>query len=156
MPAADKGMPAADKNPGSGKNLPSEKTAAEKTAADRPAPPTETELAILGLLWERQPRTIRELVDALYDEHKPSLHATVKSLLERLEEKGYVTCDTAGFAHRFSATLTRDQYVGSQLEALAESHFNGALTPMLLSLINKIKLTRKDRDAIRKIIESIE
>ena len=128
----------------------------EKHAFDRPAPPTETELALLGLLWEHQPRTVRELVDALYHEHKPSLHATVKSLLERLEEKGYIVCDTGGFAHRFSATISRDQFVGRQLDVLAENHFDGAFTPMLLSLIDKIKLTRKDREAIRKIIESIE
>lgn len=65
-----------------------------KNSGERTPSPTETELAILGVLWERQPRTIRELVDSLYSEHKPSLHATVKSLLERLEEKGYVACDT--------------------------------------------------------------
>lgn len=126
------------------------------SSSSKSSPPTETELSLLGLLWEHQPRTIRDLVDALYHEHKPSLHATVKSLLERLEEKGYVTCDTTGFAHRFSATITREQYVGRQLEALADSHFNGALTPMLLSLVDKIKLTKKDREAIRKIIESIK
>lgn len=128
----------------------------EKRSFDRPAPPTETELALLGLLWECQPRTIRELVDALYREHKPSLHATVKSLLERLEEKGYVTCDTGGFAHRFSATISREQFVGLELEALAANHFDGAFTPMLLSLVDKIKLTKKDREALRKIIEAIE
>jgi len=138
-------MAVTDKNHGGAKN-----------SGERTSSPTETELAILGVLWERQPRTIRELVDALYSEHKPSLHATVKSLLERLEEKGYVTCDTGGFAHRFSATISRDQFVGRQLEDLAENHFDGAFTPMLLSLIDKIKLTRKDREAIRKIIESIE
>lgn len=126
------------------------------SSPSKSSPPTETELSLLGLLWEQQPRTIRDLVGALYHEHKPSLHATVKSLLERLEEKGYVTCDTTGFAHRFSATITREQYVGRQLEALADSHFNGALTPMLLSLVDKIKLTKKDREAIRKIIESIK
>ena len=45
---------------------------------------TETELAILEVLWERGPSPVREIVDAVYGEHRRSLHATVKSLLDRL------------------------------------------------------------------------
>jgi predicted transcriptional regulator len=117
---------------------------------------TETELAILDVLWEHGPRPIRDIVVALYCKHTPSLHATVKSLLERLESKGYVTCDKSGFAHRFSAKLNREAYVGQQLEELADNHFNGAMAPMLLSLVDRIKLSRKDRESIRKIIEGIK
>jgi predicted transcriptional regulator len=117
---------------------------------------TETELAILDVLWERGPSAVRDIVKALYDEHTPSLHATVKSLLERLEGKGYIRCDKSGFAHRFSAKVTRQAYVGEQLEQLAKSHFGGALAPMLLSLVERIALSRKDREAIRKIIDGIK
>jgi BlaI family transcriptional regulator, penicillinase repressor len=117
---------------------------------------TETELAILDVLWERGPIAIREIVAAVYRSHTPSLHATVKSLLERLQEKGYIACDTSGFAHRFSASITREEHVGAQLQQLAASHFNGAMAPMLMSLVERIKLSRKDREAIRKIIEGIQ
>ena len=117
---------------------------------------TETELAILDVLWSCGPSAVRDIVAALYDEHTPSLHATVKSLLERLEGKGYVECDNSGFAHRFSAKVSREAYVGRQLEQLAESHFDGALAPMLLTLVEKINLSRKDREAIRKIIDGIK
>jgi predicted transcriptional regulator len=117
---------------------------------------TETELAILHVLWERGASPIRDIVVALYDQHKTSLHATVKSLLERLEDKGYVACDKNGFAHRFSATVSRDAYVGQQIKLLAESHFHGAVGPMLLTLVDRIKLSRKDRETIRKIIAGIK
>jgi len=117
---------------------------------------TETELAILDVLWDRGPSAIRDIVATLYHKHSQSLHATVKSLLERLEHKGYVACDKKGFAHRFSAKVSREAYVGRQLEELADSHFNGAVAPMILSLVDRIKLSRKDREAIRKIIEGIK
>jgi BlaI family penicillinase repressor len=117
---------------------------------------TETELAILDVLWTRGPSAVREIAEILYDDTKPSLHATVKSLLERLHEKGFVECDASGFAHRFSARVSRDDYVGTQLDQLAANHFDGALAPMLLSLVERVKLSRKDRDAIRKIIEGIQ
>src|SRR6185295_17971106 len=90
---------------------------------------TETELAILDVLWDRGQSAVRDIVAALYAEHTPTLHMTVKSLLERLEGKGYVECDKSGFAHLFTAKVSRAAYVGTQLEQLANNHFDGALAP---------------------------
>ncbi|MHC4176677.1 MAG: BlaI/MecI/CopY family transcriptional regulator, partial [Planctomycetota bacterium] len=61
----------------------------------------------MDVLWKRGPISVREIVESLYSEHTPSLHATVKSLLDRLAEKGCVTCDASQFAHRFSASIDR-------------------------------------------------
>ena len=123
--------------------------------ARKPAPVTDTELAILEVLWDQGSCTVRDIVDRVYQNHTPALHATVKSLLERLSGKGFVGCDTTGFTHRFSASVSREVYVAQELERLATSHYGGALAPLLLSLVDKAKLSRKDRDAIRKIIENI-
>jgi predicted transcriptional regulator len=122
----------------------------------KPADVTETELAILEVIWDRGVCEIREIVEAIYPEHSQARHTTVKSLLERLAEKGYVEADTQRFAHKFSATISREQYVGQQLQKLADSHFDGALAPMLLALVDRVKLSRKQRDAIRKMIEGIQ
>lgn len=123
--------------------------------ARKPAPVTETELAILEVLWTRPGVTIREIVETLYDKHTPARHATAQSLLDRLAAKGFVETDSSSFVHRFSAKLTREAYVAGELERLATSHFEGAFAPLLMSLIDKVKLGRKERDAIRKIVESI-
>ena len=117
---------------------------------------TETELAIMDVLWQRGPISVREIVESLYSEHTPSLHATVKSLLDRLTEKGCVECDASRFAHRFSARVDRDTLVGEQLQQIADSHFGGSLTPMLLSLVRRAKLNREDREAILRLIDGIE
>ena len=121
----------------------------------KPAAVTETELAILEVLWSKPNSTIREIVESLYDQHTPARHATAQSLLDRLSTKGFIDCDSSGFMHRFSARISREDFVDTELERLANSHFGGALTPLLLSLVNKVKLSRKERDTIRKIIESI-
>ena len=123
--------------------------------ARKPAPVTETEFAILEVLWNHDSCMIRAIVDSIYGKHTPALHATVKSLLDRLTAKGFVCSDTSGFMHRFAARVSRREYVSQELERLAESHFGGALTPLLMSLVDKVKVSRKDRDAIRKIIENI-
>lgn len=116
---------------------------------------TETELAILNVLWQRGATSVREIVEALYSEHSASLHATVNSLLDRLLEKNYVECDKSKFAHTFRAVIDRETYVGSELQRLADSHFSGSLVPMLLTLTDRVKLTKKDREAIRRAIGNI-
>ena len=124
--------------------------------ADQREKVTETELAILEVLWDHSHCTVRQIVERLYGKHNPAMHATVKSLLERLAEKGYIARDTRSFAHAFSATVTREEFVALQLQKLADSHFNGALAPMLLTLVERVKLSRRDRLAIQKIIEKIQ
>lgn len=122
----------------------------------KPADVTETELAILDVLWDRTSCEIREIVEEIYPKHTQARHTTVKCLLERLSDKDLVRRDQSRFAHRFSATISRESYVGEQLQKLADSHFDGSLAPMLLTLIERVKLSRKSRDAIRKMIEGIQ
>ena len=117
---------------------------------------TETEFAILDVLWEQGPTTVRSIVEAVYGEHTHSLHAGVKSLLERLATKGFVDCQRQGAAHLFSTTVDRKSFVAQQLQVLADSNFGGSLTPLLLTLVDNVRLNRKDREAIRKIIDKID
>ena len=117
---------------------------------------TDTELAILAVLWDRGLVPVREIVDVLYGEYRRSLHASVKSLLERLIEKGFVERDTSEYAHRFSAKVERAEFVGKELQKLVNDHFDGAVAPMLHALVDHAKLSRKDRNAIRRIIEETE
>lgn len=126
------------------------------TMPKKPADVTETELSILDVLWERGAAEIREIVEALYGSHTPALHATVNSLLDRLAQKGYVVCDRSRHRHRFSSTVTREKFVGAQLQKLADTHFDGSVAPMLMTLVERAKLSRADRDAIRRIIDGIE
>jgi BlaI family penicillinase repressor len=127
-----------------------------RSGADVTATVTATELAILDVLWKRGPTTVREIVEEIYGEHRPSLHSAVKSLIDRLSDKGFVACEKKAFAHLFVATVDRDRFVGQQLQQLADSHYRGALSPMVLSLVERMKLSEKDRAAIRKIIDGIE
>ncbi len=117
---------------------------------------TETELSILDVLWQRGPLPVREIVDVLYGEYRRSLHASVKSLLDRLIEKDFVEVDTTEYAHRFSAKVDRGEFVGKELQKLVNDHFDGAVAPMLHALVDHAKLSRKDRNAIRRIIEETE
>ncbi len=117
---------------------------------------TETEFAILNVLWDLGPTTVRGIVEAIYRKHTHSLHASVKSLLERLADKGFIVCQQQGGIHLFLPAVERETFVAHQLQLLADSNFGGSLTPLLNTLVDNVKLCRKDREAIRRIIEKID
>jgi len=117
---------------------------------------TETEFAILNVLWDRGSITVREIVESIYGKHTHPLHATVKSLLERLVDKEYVVCERRGAAHRFAAIVNRETFVAQQLQQVADNNFGGSLTPVLLTLVDNVKLSPRDREAIRRIVEKMD
>lgn len=116
---------------------------------------TDAELSVLAYLWDQGPAVVREIAHTIYAANTPAYHATVNSLLDQLEAKGFVARDRSAHAHKFTATVERAELVGTQLQQLADSHFDGALTPMLLTLVDQVKLSQRDRDAIRRLIDKI-
>jgi predicted transcriptional regulator len=129
------------------------------TAKTMPVPSlnvTDTELAILEELWKRDSATISELTAALYSRRTTSRYATVQKLLERLESKRCVNRDRSGFAHRFTATMAREDIIGHRLQEVAEKLCEGSLTPLLLHLVEATALSSKDRKRLQKMIDEAQ
>jgi BlaI family penicillinase repressor len=112
----------------------------------------DAELAVLEVLWQRDRATIREITTELYPTGSTSEYATVQKLLDRLEAKGCVRRDRSTFAHQFSATVERDDVLGRRLQEVAEKLCEGSLTPLLLHLARAARLTSRDREALRKLL----
>src|SRR5271154_4192623 len=116
----------------------------------------DAELAVLQVLWERGPATIRQLTDVLYPQGGDAYYATVQKLLDRLEGKGCVARDRRSWAHVFRARINRDDLIGRRLEAVAERLCGGSLTPLLTNLVRSKRLTAKERREIRALMDELE
>jgi len=114
---------------------------------------TETELAILDVLWTKGTATIRNITDELYTRRTTGEYATVQKLLERLEAKGCVKRDRSSFAHVFKAKINRDKLIGEELGNLAKKLCNGSLTPLLIHLAEPRRLSPDDYKMLRRMIE---
>jgi predicted transcriptional regulator len=120
---------------------------------ETPAPEdTETELAILQLLWEKGPAPIRQLTQSLYPSGTASHYATVQKLLDRLELKGLVGRDRTSMTHIFRAIASRDDYIGSQLRAMADKLCGGSVTPLLTNLLQREQFTDDERNELRELL----
>lgn len=118
-----------------------------------PSRVTAAELAVLEVLWKRGALPIRDIAGALYPRGGASEYATVQKLLERLEAKACVARDRTAFAHSFAARIERGDLIGSELEEVAEKLCEGSLTPLLLHLVHKTRLSTDDRAALLRLLE---
>ncbi len=124
--------------------------------ARTPQDVTETELAVLHLLWEQGPSTIRQITDVLYPDGGAAHYATVQKLLDRLEEKAFVARDRRPPAHTFAARVGRDELIGRRLQAVAEQLCGGSLTPLLTHLVKGRRLSPRERLDLRHLIEDLD
>jgi predicted transcriptional regulator len=125
--------------------------------ARTPQDVTDAELAVLQLLWDGGPATVRQLTDRLYPGGRASHFGTVHKLLERLEAKGCVARDKAADgALRFRAAVARDDLLGRWLDAVAEKLCQGSLTPLLTHLVRSRRLTDQDYQDLRQLIEDLD
>lgn len=70
--------------------------------------PTDAELAILGVLWERGPSTVKDFQKVL-EKTKKTGYTTVLKFMQIMVEKGLVNRDDSSFAHVYQARIPREQ-----------------------------------------------
>ena len=117
---------------------------------------TETELAILQVLWESDSSTIRQVADILYPKGGRAQYATVQKLLDRLEQDGWVGRTKAQPANFYRATVGREELIGRRLQDVAEKLCGGSLTPLLTHLVRANRLSDAERQELRELIDKEE
>ena len=73
---------------------------------EKPLRPTDAELAILRVLWQRGPSTVKD-VHKVLDATKKTGYTTVLKFMQIMVEKGLVSRDESPFAHIYQARVPR-------------------------------------------------
>ena len=94
--------------------------------------PTESELELLGILWDRGPVTVRELFEAV-NLGRPVVYTGVLKLLQIMTEKGLVERDERGRAHVYRAAVSQADTERRFLQELSEKFFAGSAAQLTLT-----------------------
>jgi predicted transcriptional regulator len=113
---------------------------------------TDTELELLKVLWSDPALTAREIATRLYGQANPSSIGTVQKLIQRLEDKDLLKRDRRESIHRFSARVTRECVAGMQLHEFADKLSDGSLSPFIMHLVQVERLSKKDKQALRRLL----
>jgi BlaI family penicillinase repressor len=113
--------------------------------------PTESELELLGILWDRGPVTVRELFEAV-NEGRPVVYTGVLKLLQIMAEKGLVERDERERAHVYRAAVSQADTERRFLRELSERFFAGSAAQLALRALQIEKASDEELEAIRQLI----
>jgi predicted transcriptional regulator len=123
---------------------------------DKPTPrPTDAELAILRVLWERGPSTVREVHDELSQTHD-SGYTTVLKLMQIMTDKGLVDRDESQRAHVYTSRLGEQRTQRQLLGDLIERAFGGSPAKLVMQALSTSKASAEDLTAIRNMLDQME
>jgi predicted transcriptional regulator len=114
---------------------------------------TDGELSILQVLWQRREATTRQITAELYDEVTDPKMSSVQKLIERLEAKGCIERDRSRRAHRFRPLVSHEEFLRSRLQALADRLCEGALAPLVTTLLGAKGLSPSECEQLRRLID---
>jgi len=121
-----------------------------------PPRPTDAELGILRVLWQRGPSTVREVQEAL-NQDKPTGYTTVLKMLQIMTEKGLVRRNEQQRAHVYEAELAQHQTQRQLVSDLLNRVFDGSASNLLMHALNSKKGTSQEELAqIRDILDEFE
>jgi len=120
-----------------------------------PAPrPTDAELAILRILWERGPSTVRQVHEVLASRERPTAYTTALKLLQIMTDKGLVRRDESDRTHIYHARLSEDQTQRQLVRDLLDRAFGGSATKLVMQALNARRATPEELGEIRRLIDA--
>jgi predicted transcriptional regulator len=122
-------------------------------STSKPPRPTDAELAILRILWDRGASTVRQVHEALSRE-RPSAYTTALKMLQIMTEKGLVRRDDRDRTHIFQPRLTEEQTQRQLVRDLVDRAFGGSASKLVLQALASKRATPDEIVEIRRLIET--
>ena len=110
----------------------------------------ELEQAVMQLIWAGRPMTAELVREQLPRRLKES---TVRTVLRRLEEKGYVTHTVDGRTYVFQATQARGRVAAKAVRRVVDRFCNGSVEEVLVGMIDAKMFDRRQLGMLREKIE---
>lgn len=114
--------------------------------------PTDAELAILRVLWERGAATVRQVHEVLAEARVTGYTTTLK-LMQIMAEKGLVTRDESARTHIYAARLTRDETQQQLVSDLLDRAFGGSAAALVLQALSAGETSPEELRQIRELID---
>lgn len=121
-----------------------------------PFQPTDAELAILRVLWDREPCTVRDVHAALAAAGKEVAYTTVLKMFQVMTEKKLVLRDDRSRAHLYRAATPRPKAQKQLVDNFVERAFGGAAADLVLHALAGRKASPEELSEIRRLLDRME
>ena len=114
--------------------------------------PTDAELAILRVLWQLGPSTVRQVHDVLMRD-RPTAYTTALKLLQIMTEKGLVRRDESDRTHVYQSRLTEEQTQRQLIRDLMDRAFGGSSSKLVMQALASKRASTDELTEIRRMLE---
>ncbi len=119
--------------------------------------PTDRELAILSVLWERGPSTVREVHEALHQEDEDETgYTTTLKLMQIMVEKGSLVREDDGRRHIYRPALSEERTQKQLVQDLLDRVFAGSAEKLVMRALSARKVSPNEFKRIRKMLDEME
>jgi predicted transcriptional regulator len=112
--------------------------------------PTDTELAILRILWERGPSTVRDVHEAMAS--RQTGYTSTLKLMQIMADKGLVTRDDSARTHIYRARFKREEAQRALVSDLVQIAFGGSAAALAMHAISAHPATADELREIQELI----
>ena len=118
--------------------------------------PTEAELGLLNVLWERDQATVREVHEILYGDEGAG-YTTALKLLQVMHAKGLVVRDDSQRAHVYRPVNSKQNTQSRFLSDMVKRVFDGSASNLVLQALgDNPRTSRKELAEIRSLLNKLE
>lgn len=117
--------------------------------------PTNAELEILHVLWEKGPSTVREVYKTILEKRETG-YTTVLKLMQIMTEKGLLTCDKKVRPQLYTASQSQQKTQRQLIGDLLERAFSGSPGKLVLQALSAKESTPEERRMIRELLDKLE
>ena len=117
--------------------------------------PTESELEILKILWNKEKATVREVHEELCLT-KDSGYTTTLKLLQIMFEKGLVKRDDSNKTHIYEPAISKQRTQKQFLDKMINTLFAGSSAQLVLHALGNQKASKDELDEIQKYLDNLK
>ncbi len=115
---------------------------------------SEAEAHVMEVLWRQHPLGADEICAALAAQQWQD--ATVKTLLNRLLNKGAISAEKDGRRYLYAPLLKREQWLASESKGFLDRMFEGRVAPLVAHFSRHRKLSKADLADLKRLIEELD
>ncbi len=117
--------------------------------------PTESELEILQVLWDKGKATVREVHETL-GAFKDAGYTTTLKLMQIMYEKGLVKRDDSSKTHIYEANVSRDNTQKQLVSKMVDSLFGGSTTQLVMQALGNSSPGKDELERIQKLLDNLK
>jgi BlaI family transcriptional regulator, penicillinase repressor len=117
--------------------------------------PTEKELEILQIIWEKDGVSVKEVHEALGGDQANG-YTTILKLMQIMFEKGLVTRQKSGKLHLYTAVPSQENTRQQLVEKMIDTVFKGSAADLVMSALGNKSASKEELQEIKKYLEKLE